>query len=339
MARDPVLQTIIGDAAWLCHRYDPQYDAFQYRRVERSRHRTVPFLTDSCLGAVERPATVTLADAIPFTPSPAPLHFIFHSAFCASTMLTRALDLEGSAMGLSEPVVLNDIVGWRRRGAEPRQSGSVLAAALGQLARPWGPGEAVVVKPSNVFNGLAAGALMLSPQSRGVLLTAPLPVFLASVARKGLDCRLWVRELLEGLVEEGMVDLGFEPRDYFRQTDLQVAAVGWLAQQMLFMRMIERFPERLVSLDSERLTDDPAASVAGVARFLGLGRSDEADYRDHPALSRDSKSGAAFGSGQRRRDREMAEQAHGDEIAKVVAWATAVADNACIPMTLPSALR
>ncbi|MFC7536400.1 hypothetical protein ACFQPG_03350 [Sphingomonas sp. GCM10030256] len=339
MATAPDLASIVGDPAWLCHRYDEQTDSFHYRRVERARHRSAAFLIDADLGPEASPIVIRRRDAAPLAPLPGPLHFIFHSAFCASTMLVRALDIEGAAMGLSEPVLLNDMVGWRRRGARPHEHAAVMADALRQLARPWAPGEAVVLKPSNVFNGLAAGALALSPGSRAILLAAPLPVFLASVARKGLDCRLWVRELLEGLLQEGMVDLGFQPSDYLRQTDLQVAAVGWLAQQALFARILKHFgPDRIATLDSERLTGNPAASVAAAAAFLGLGRTQPTDYAAHPALGRDSKSGIAFAPGQRQADQRAALEAYRDEIEKVAVWAEAVATAARVPLTLPAAL-
>ena len=79
--------------------------------------------------------------------------------------------------------------------------------------------------------------MALRPEARAIFLYAPLESFLISVARKGLGCRLWARELLEGQLRDGYVDLGFSSGDYFRQTDLQVAAVGWLAQHMAFRRL------------------------------------------------------------------------------------------------------
>ena len=325
------------DAEWLAHRYDPEHDAFHYRHVPRARHADVPFLTDDYLGRAERVEIIARADAMAATP-PGTLHFVFHSAFCASTMLARALDVPGVAMGLSEPVLLNDLAGWRRRGAEPRQYGRVLADAMAQLARPFGPGEAVIVKPSNVINPLIAGLLTLRPDAKAVLLHAPLPVFLASVARKGLWCRLWVRELLEGLLQDGIVDLGFEPRDYFRQTDLQVAAIGWLAQHALFAKVADRFgAERVATVNSDRLTHSPAGVVADVARHLGLSIPRER-IEGHRAFTRDSKTGEDFVIGQREREHEAARAAHGDEIEKVEVWAITVAKSAGVSLMLPNAL-
>ena len=254
-------------------------------------------------------------------------------------MLVRALDVTGSAMGLSEPVVLNDMVGWRRRGADPRFHGKVLDDTLNQLARPFGAGEAVVVKPSNIFNGLATGALTIRPTSRAVLLYAPLEEFLISVAGKGMWCRLWVRELLEGMLKERLVDLGFEPRDYFRQTDLQIAGVGWLAQQTLFHRMIAHFgSDRIVTLDSETLTRDAPTSVASVAKQFELKACDRANYAAHPAILRNSKSGDEFAPGQRQSDQRRTREAHADEIEKVAEWVRVVGERQGIVLELPLSL-
>jgi hypothetical protein len=327
---------IIADPQWLAHRYDERHDTFRYRHVTRERHAEIPFAIDEYLGEEPNPVVISRDEAAGLLGEQAPIHFIFHSAFCASTMLVRALDVPGSAMGISEPVILNDMAGWRRRGAEVPKHAKVMDAALGQLSRPWGAGEAVVIKPSNVYNSLAMGALLLRPQAKALMLHAPIEEFLLSVARKGMWCRLWGRELLEGLLQEGMVDLGFEPRDYFRQTDLQVAAVGWLAQQMQFHRMAERFGSaRIASLDSETLTGDPASSVAKVATHFGLRSHQPTDYTDHPAIGRNSKSGVTFERGERQLDQVRARETFGDEIEKVAEWIRVVGERRGVPLDLP----
>ena len=327
---------IVADPEWLAHRYDERNDAFQYRHVTRARHAEVPFATADCIGTEVKPVVIRREVAAALLGEQAPLHFIFHSAFCASTMLVRALDLPGSAMGISEPVMLNDMTGWRKRGADIRLHAMVMNDVLGQLSRPFGPGEVVVLKPSNVFNGLAMGALHVRPAARALLLYSPIEEFLLSVARKGMWCRLWARELLENLLQEGMVDLGFEPRDYLRQTDLQVAGIGWLAQHNLFHRMAKHYgPGRIATLDSETLTSDPAASAARVAAHFSLLDRNAADYADHPAILRNSKSGATFERGERQLDQARAREVYGDEIDKVAEWIRVVGERNGISLELP----
>ena len=329
----------VADPEWLAHRYDERHDAFHYRHVTRARHAEVGFATDDYLGREDNPVTLPREEAARLVKGEAPIHFIFHSAYCASTMLVRALDVPGSAMGISEPVILNDMTGWRKRGAEVRRHAMVMNDVLGQLSRPWGDGEAVVVKPSNIFNSLAMGAMHLRPSARALLLYAPIEEFLLSIARKGMWCRLWARELLESLLLDGMVDLGFEPRDYLRQTDLQVAAVGWLAQHQLFHRMAAHYgPERVATLDSETLTRDAAAKLASVARHFGLSEQAPSAYAAHPAVGRNSKSGAAFERGERQMDQTRAREVYGDEIEKVAEWIRVVGERRGISLELPFAL-
>lgn len=332
------VSAIVDDAEWLAHRYDPGHDAFHFRRVDRAARAAVPFLTDLHLREEDSPIVLRRADCRAAMEGQRPaLHFLFHSAYCASTMLVQALDQPGVATSLSEPVLLNDMVGWRRRGADSRDHAAVMDEALALLGRGFTADESVIVKPSNIFNPLARGALTLRPQARAILLYAPLRDFLLSVARKGMWCRLWCRELLEGYLADGYVQLGFDARDYFRQSDLQVAAVGWLAQQQAFAALLAWAPGRIASLDSEMLTQDPVATIAAAMGHLGLG-ADRTAIADHPSLGRNSKSGAPFAAGERQRDLAAAEAAYGEEIAQVVGWAEAVADQAGIPLALPAPL-
>ena len=175
MAQSPDLSSVIGDGRWLAHRYDEAADAIQFRRLARDDHRRATFLTDAEIG--DAPLTVAprsecLAQVAAIAP-PTP-RFIFHSAYCCSTMLARAFDLPGAAMGLKEPQILNDAIGLRLRDGDPRQVAAALDAGLHLLARPLGAGEVNVIKPSNIVNPLIPAILALRPDARALLLHAPL---------------------------------------------------------------------------------------------------------------------------------------------------------------------
>ncbi len=332
---------LLNDPEWLAHRFVESDDAFRFMRVARADHAVMPFLTDDYLGQREIGGDVS-AQLCLSLPGDVPLHFLFHSAFCGSTMLVRALDLPGLAMGLSEPRVLNDLVGFRRRGADPRAVARAADAATRLLGRAFGPGEAAVVKPSNLINPLAALLMALRPQAKAVFLHAPLETFLISVARKGLHCRMWVRELLEGYLLDGAIaGLGFEAQDHFRQSDLQVAAVGWLAQHRLFTDLAAKLgPERLASLDADAMLADPAEALRAVTAHYGLAMSEAhlSAMLGGPAFSQHSKSGAAYSSEARSADYARVREAHGEEIGMVMVWAEAVAKAVGVSMDAPNPL-
>lgn len=328
------------DAEWLAHRYDPGHDAVQFKHVTRSAHRAAAFLTDENLPTEPAIVPIRRAEAVAARPERAPVHFVFHSAFCLSTLIARAFDRPGWAMGLKEPVILNDLIGWKRRGASWPDVVRVLDGALTLLQRPFAPGEALLVKPSNITNALAEPILDSRPDARALLLHAPLTDYLNSVARKGLEGRLWVRTLLLGLHDDGLLDLGFDVRALLGQTDLQVAATGWLAQQALFVRLHARYGSRVATLDSATLTADPSAAMQALARHYGLAldAAGLAEMLAGPAFTSHSKTGERFGAAARVAEQRDAAAIHADEIEKVAVWAKAVAQAANIPLTLPGAL-
>lgn len=337
----PSIAAIAHDASWLAHRYDPGHDAVHFRPTPRGDHRAATFLTDDYLPAGATPIVLRRAEVIAAAPEAAPLHFIFHSAFCCSTLLARAFDREGVSMGLKEPAILNDIVGWAHRGATPADAARVLDDALALLARPFAAGEAVIVKPSNVANALAPAMLAMRPGARALLLHAPLRDYLNSIARKGMDGRLWVRDLLVKLLKDRLIDLGFTGEDYLRHTDLQAAAVGWLAQHALFARLVATHgPGRVRTLSSEAVTARPRQVMSELARLfeLPLDAAVVEAIVAGPAFTRHSKHDTSFGSDERRAEQRDAAAVHGDEIEKVAVWAEAVAVNAGVPLALGAPL-
>lgn len=323
---------------WLVHRFDEARDEFRlvpYTRAERS---AVPFLIDDHLPARDY-RTVSRAEARALRGA-VPIHFIFHSGFCCSTLLSAALDQPGLASGFSEPTVLNDAFGWRLRGAKPGDLGEMVEDALGLLSRPFAGDPASVLKPSTVINGLAEGMMAIRPEARAIVMYAPLRDFLISIAKKGLDGRLWVRDLLVKCRAERRTEaLGFGDIDLLGLSDLQAAAVDWLMQQATFARLIARFPGRVRSLTSTAFLHNPRDTIEAAARLFDLPISDvHLDAALAGPMKRNSKDGSRFAASDREAEYGSAYTLHRDEIDKVVAWAGEVARGAGLQVALSSAL-
>jgi len=334
----PALPELIDDGQWLAHRYDETHDAVQFRFVTRERQREITFLTDSEIG--EAPLAVysrndCLAE-MRKRDLPTP-RFIFHSAYCCSTLLARAFDLPGVSFGLKEPQILNDVTGLQVRGADPRLVAAAMDIALLLLARPLGASETNVVKPSNLLNPSIALITAMRPDVRGLLLHAPLEVFLASIARKEIEGRAWVRELMWKLIQVGQAErFGFSSEDLYRQTDLQVAALGWLAQQAIFAEAAERH-EGFRTLDSETLIAKPVESLEALKQLFEID-FDAEEAAAGPAFRTHSKDRSDYSPAQRGQEQDRGKSLHAREIAMVLEWAEAVADHAGVSMTLPAPL-
>ena len=328
------------NAEWLAHRYDEFGDGFRFIKLARRGHREVTFITDEYLKNTDRFEFVPRSDVAQAAISEVPLHFIFHSAYCCSTLLARAFDIEGVSLGLKEPVLLNDMVGWRRRGADQHKFVETLRLSLQLLARPMGNDKAVIVKPSNIVNHLAFTIMSLRPEARAVLLYAPPEKFLRSIARKGLWGRRWARELFLGLLKDQIVVGGFNGEELLELTDLQIAALGWLSQHALFSALAERFPDRVRTLDSETLLARPAECISACSALYDLDLSDDqiGEIVAGPAFTKSSKDGSTFDRESREQDQLDAARIHGDEIEKVAVWLAGVAQSQQIAMTPPLSL-
>ena len=324
---------------WLAHRFDEATNQIRFVDYDRKTRSSVPFLIDTYLP--EKPFRAEpRANALKLAGPAAPIHFIFHSGFCCSTLFANCLDQPGLASAFSEPMILNDATGWRRRGAPPAEVGRLLDDALSLLARPFAGDQAAVIKPSTIINGLAPAIMRIRTGARAIVMYAPLQEFLTSIAKKGLDGRLWARELFIGMRKEGLVErLGFSDEQYFGQTDLQTAAIAWLGQQSLFADLLGNYPDRVRSLDSKNFLDRPPAAIKAAASLFELKvEPEQLDKVGTEILSRNSKDGKPFARSDREAEYSSARSAYGEEIEKVSTWAAAVADAAGIPARLPGAL-
>lgn len=331
---------IPSNPEWLAHRYDPGHDAFHFVALSRADHDQATFLTDEFIPNHSDPVVLRREEALLAAGPAAPVHFIFHSAYCCSTLLARALNIPGISMSLKEPVILNDIIGWRHRGAIGAQAARILDHSLRMLERPFQRDETVIIKPSNLINPLAPAMLSLRPRAKALLLYAPLDIYLGSIARKGMWGRLWVRDLLTKLVREGMINFGMSTEDYLKLTDIQVAAIGWLAQQAQFAALIEKFGNRIATLNSETLTTRPLDALRALASHFEFKIADAAlaEIATGPIFTRHSKTGEGFEPEQRRAEQSEGLSTHAAEIEMVREWARALAANANIQLELPGAL-
>ena len=339
MKRQDDVRSVISDGRWLAHRYDETHDAVHFVRLSREDHQRITFLTDSEIGEA-RKVVLARAECLAAVKTLAPQtpRLIFHSAYCCSTLLARAFDLPGAAMGIKEPQILNDVIGLRLRGGDPRQVAAALDIALWLLARPLANGEINVIKPSNVVNPMIPAIFAMRPDTRSLLLHAPLEAYLGSVARKEIEGRAWVRELMWKLIRLGQAErFGFTEEDLYRQTDLQVAALGWLAQQALFADLAAKHGQQLRTIDSETLTARPGECMAALGHLFQIELDGEA-VASVPAFREHSKDRGAYGAAERAAERESGLAIHAREIAMVLEWSRVVADHADVPLNLPDPL-
>ena len=245
-----------------------------------------------------------------------PASFIFHSGFCRSTLLLRALGVEGKVRGLNEPEILNSL----SRLADP--SDDLIALVIDLLSRPHSAGAAVVIKPSNFQNRLIPKIMATRKGMRAILLTNALDEFLWAIVRKGLLGRQWGRQTyLVAASYAGQVD-GFAAL-IPGMTDLQVAALGWLLMQNWFeTSQGDIGASRAAVLHSSHFDQNRAATIRSSAAHLELGlhECDISAILDGPVFATDAKTGSDYATKEARDIERSRSAVTADEIREVCAW-------------------
>ena len=323
-------RAVAADPDWLPHSYDASGALLVSVHVPRAERAALTFLSDTYYEGRFAKATHPFVEigSAPGRPAPAPLHFIWHTSFCCSTLLAKALEIAGRTVSLREPDVLINLANRFVR-SEDSANRQRLKLVLDLLARPYAPGETVIVKPTNFANRLVAPTLAANPAGRAILLYSELPTLLLSLAKKGMAGRIWGRRLYAHLAAWTKLDFGFSAADTFQQTDLQIAGLTWLMQIDHFARIGREFgPARVMTIDSARFMADKEATLTAAAAWFGLDLTPArcAEIAAGPVFSRHSKFAQRdYSIEAREAEHAAAIAAYGEEIDKVVTWIDAVA--------------
>lgn len=334
---DPTTRDIVRDPDWLPHTYDVAGEMLTFVRVPRSTRTELMFLSDEHFqgrfAKASFPASAVAADLDPA--QRAPLHFIFHTAFCGSTLLARALTAPGAAETLREPDVLINLANRLARSDDPANR-QRLELVLKLLERPSAPSETVIVKPTNFANRLLEPMLEMRPEARAILLYSSLDTFLRSLAKRGMWGRRFGRQMYVQFANWMPIDFGLSPAEMFELTDLQVGGLAWLLEVVHFNAVASKLgDDRLLKISVADLMSDPADVLERARALFGLTLDDSSIERiaAGPVFSTHSKfAHVEYGADQRARDLEATAQAHGDEIGMVVQWIEAIASRFGLPL-------
>ncbi len=268
MSLAPELARIVGGAGW----FPDQFDARQVRYLEASREQLAQatFLDHRFTGQFKSIAAPTpdVRAMLARLPKPQAPAIIFHTAFCASTLLARALDVPGRVRALKEPYLL-----VRAAEAFRRDGGADLVLASRLLSQACGE-ERALAKPSNATNMLAPQLMSAAPQSRALILHSDLRSFLVAVLTAREDRKTFVRRLFQMFGENHPFVRQLDQCDLLLLPDIKMAAFAWRLQVEPLFAALNSAPERAASLNMRALSARPAETLSAVAQWLELGLED-----------------------------------------------------------------
>jgi hypothetical protein len=342
--KDEEWLAFVEDPAWLPHDYDRRNDSLVFAYLERDAQRRATYLDPRFLAQAPKsqPAPVSELPLDAIAASARPMHFIFHTSFCCSTLMARALDIPGASMGLKEPAVLLSFADSWANGRRSPGGATAFNATLNLLSRPLSPGETNVVKPVNIVNYIIPAFMNWRSDAKAIVMHSSLDAFLRAIARRGLEGRNFARGVFHQLSTVIPLDHDMSPQDIVRMSDLQVAAQAWLMQAAFITSVTKLFgPSRIRLLSGDRFLEDTRGSLAGLSDFFGLSLSETqiGQVVDGPVFKEHSKQPLiAFDAAAQKAQFEKAGEQHFEEINAVRAWARRFAARLDLPTELNDTL-
>jgi hypothetical protein len=279
----------------------------------------------------EIPAADLLLAGAELPPASNRVHYIFHAAFCCSTLLARYLELIPPCFVLKEPLFLTQMAVVRPRAIEAHNDGALEPAEWTRLldlcARLLGRGYAlediVAIKVNDICNSLGELLLARDAASKAVFVTIGLKDFLL-VLLKSPDRRQWLRgRLLKAQKDAAIIPelAGFDPA---QMSDAEGGAYLWALNEALRARLCSLDQSRVLTLPGEEISDAPASAVRAVANHFGLSSSEgwPKDIFCGATTARYAKDPSrAYDAGSRRKELKTLQKQIGAEADRGVEWA------------------
>jgi len=284
----------------------------------------------------------------PNLPEPQPASFIFHSAFCCSTLMTRYLDALDRFLVLREPHSIYEIASLQRfhgKNVLPDVTADEWQALyrliMLLLVRRFDNNAPVVMKPSDGCNNLMANMLGEHADNTGLFIYTSLERFLVSVLKQddrhewaAIRARELTLDLLHNSIQPKVSPIGLGPG--------QNAALVWVLQMDSYRALHEGpYGKRIRCLNSSDFLDDPVAVITALTSHFGhpVPADTVAELLSAANLEVHSKLPSQHYD-QQTREREFREERgkYDERITRIMQWAESVFGSESLKAPLPGAL-
>jgi hypothetical protein len=282
---------VILNPNYLAYKLNFENETVEFLHVEIDELQQLSFLRRDAFDIKRESIDVPLAQLVDLVNSPNheisdnPPRFIFHTAFCASTFLSRCLDVRGVSICLREPQILLDAANAKRLQWESRSCNlnythlPKLALALLQKHVNIGGGTAkkLLIKPINSINNIIPELLNVSPASKSLMMYTDARNFLLSTMSKGEAAKQTVRAMFDLIRCDFPHLTNLSLSNAIHMSDLKLILTFWRLQIDQAESVMKTFgaAHRISSVYAESVIDDLSDTLIGANEILELGLSDE----------------------------------------------------------------
>ena len=331
------VKQLIDDPSYLAYKFDFTNESIEFIKLAEGDLDSATWLHRDLLGSGSSSSVVPLEDVLryintqPKAVTGIPPRFIFHTAYCASTFLSRCLSVKGVSVSLREPQLLLNAANAKRVQWHSKTCNidfrHLPALALRLLRKHAQPNETLIIKPINSVNNIIAELLHASGTPKALMLYTDARNFLLSTLKKGQAATQRQRVMFDLLRCDfpHLAKLGLS--DALHLSDLKICLTLWRlqleqAEQALAHTSMSGV---LGSLNSEILINQPDKALQATNTFLDLGISSEAisDIAHGDLSARDAKNmDTSFSVSDRQASHQKIEDFYGSDLVNGYKWLT-----------------
>jgi hypothetical protein len=197
------IDQILADPHYFPANIDFERDSLSLIETSRARMAAAPFLDGRTPFARGIALEVPLSQGLhaKWKHPPWPDRFIFHVAFCGSTLLATLLDSPGTSFAEREPQTLVELADALETQPRPLVE-STLELVRALLRRSWRPGEQTICKPSNWANSLIPLLTQEPAEIRPLFIATTKRDYLFALLRGGRERMAYVLRATEHLLRQ-----------------------------------------------------------------------------------------------------------------------------------------
>lgn len=285
------IQAILEQPGYIPWHIDGKKSQVLFRKLDEQSIYAAAFL-DQRLSLRQQESTYAVpVQALMNEPVNCKAHaWIFHTSFCASTLLARLLQIPEKLLVVREPLVLNQLAdAFRSRPGNSAAYLPLLQSIAAQLSKPFHSDQQVIIKTSNYMNALLNQVHRMDDTTRVLLVWGDLQSFIRSMYKNREEAIKNVPVFLRALKQDARFQDDYIPgAEFWRDV-----AYLWAVQVDQFNAYLKDSPLPAATLNKQQITRTPELTVAACDRFLktGSGRNYEelSDIMDRDSKRQSSK--------------------------------------------------
>ena len=220
----------------------------------------------TCLVETDLPSLEQICDAIRWQPT----SFIFHTAFCGSTLMSQALDQVFNCLCLREPELLGGILFYIRSKVSTEEKTVWFERLLNLMSRRYSPEQSVVIKANDYANPVMNDILEWKPEIPVLFMYTPLNEFIAGCL-KADNRRNWIADRynsIKSMLPDSLEAINKQKID--ESSHGEMAAVYWSYNVSQFLKAVSSGAKNLKSLDFKDMLANPVEAIKVSGQLFDL---------------------------------------------------------------------